>query len=257
MTYTTSFNCKMNATSLSSAARGRSRSRTSRGSQRKRSMVSYSRSLSSVSRRTGLTNVQRGWPYNRLQSTYFDPFPTQMSAILRYSDQIVLDADTATPARHQFRCTSIFDPDYTSTGHQPFGHDQYGQLYNHYIVDKAIITVRNASTGVNCILGCSLIPIASAEFNNNTCRERKGTTFMTLPNEGSMKVLQSTYNKNSVYTVAQDSDLTAQMGFNPAENYFWDIWLATNGAANPPACALTVDITYFVTFSEPKQLGGS
>lgn len=247
----------MNATSYSSAARGRSRSRSSRGNQRKRAMVSYSRSLSSVSRRTGVTGVQRGWPYNRLQSKYFDPFPARMSAILRYSDQIVLDPDTSTPARHHFRCTSIFDPDYTAVGHQPYGYDQYSQLFNHYIVDKAIITVRNASVGANCILGCSLLPTASAEFNNNTCRERKGTTYMTLPNEDSMKVLQSTYNKNSVFTTAQDGELTAAMGANPAENYFWDIWASTNGAANPPAVALSIDITYYVTFSEPVQLLGS
>ena len=239
--------------SFSSAARGRSRSRST-GKRSRSAMVSRS---PSVSRRTGLTSVQKGWPYNSLQGKYFDPFPAKMSAVLRYSDQIVLDANTSSPARHHFRGTSVYDPDYTGTGHQPYGFDQYSRLYNHYIVDKAIITIRNASMGVNCVVGISLVPTASSEFNNNTCRERKGTTFMTLPNEGSMKALTSTYNRKSIFTTAQDGDLTANVGANPQENYFFDCWCATNGATDPPAVALSVDITYFVTFSEPVQLDGS
>lgn len=245
----------MNAASSSSASRGRSRTRSS--SKRQRSMVSASRSRSSVSRGTGLTYVNKGWPYNSLQGKYFDPFPTKMSAVLRYSDQIKLDPDTSTPARHHFRATSVFDPDYTGVGHQPYGFDQYAVLFNHYIVDKAIITIRNANVGANCIVGISQLPEASAEFNNNTCRERKGTTFMTLPNDGQMKVLMSTYNKNAVFTSAQESDLTGNVVANPDENYFWDVWAVSNGFANPPGLTLTIDITYFVTFSEPKQLKGS
>jgi hypothetical protein len=151
----------------------------------------------------------------------------------------------------------VYDPDYTGTGHQPYGFDQYSRLYNHYIVDKAIITMRNASVGNNCVVGVSLLPTASSEFNNNTVRERKGTTFMTLPNEGSMKALTCTYNRKSIFTSAQDGDLTANVGANPDENYFFDCWCTANGGADPPKVAFSIDITYFVTFSEPVQLDGS
>jgi hypothetical protein len=48
---------------------------------------------------------------------------------------------------HHFRTTAVYDPDYTGTGHQPYGFDQHSRLYNHYIVDTAIITQRSASQG--------------------------------------------------------------------------------------------------------------
>ena len=235
--------------------RGRSRTR-SLGPKRPRP-VSSSRS---TSRFTGLTSINRGWPYNSLQGKYFDPFPAKMSAVLRYSQNIVLDpSGSGLPVRNFFNATSCYDPDATSmaTGHQPYGFDQYSLLFNHYIVDKALITVRNASQGANSIIGISLLPNLQTEMNADTCRERKGTTFMTLPNEGSQQVLKSTYNKTTVFTTAQDSDLTAPVTASPTENYYFDVWAANNGAANPSATALCIDITYYVTFSEPRQLSGS
>ena len=239
-------------------SRGRSATRSTSANKRSRA-ISRSTSSRSTSRNTGLTSVNRGWPYNSLQGKYFDPFPAKMSAVLRYSQNIKLDPSTISPVRNFFNATSCYDPDATAmaTGHQPYGFDQYSLLFNHYIVDKAIITVRNASVASNTVFGISLVPNTQAENDPNTVRERKGTTWMACPNEMSQQVLKSTYNKKAVFTSAQDSELTAPVTANPDENYYFDVWTVSNQSTNPPATTLAVDITYFVTFSEPKQLNGS
>lgn len=71
----------------------------------------------------------------------------------RYSTAIELDPATSTAADYYFRANSLFDPDHTSTGHQPMWHDQMALFYKKYVVIGSRISVRvyganTAHTGV-------------------------------------------------------------------------------------------------------------
>lgn len=39
------------------------------------------------------------------------------------------------PAIHEFRLNSLYDPDITYTGHQPYQYDQIRNMYSYYLVD--------------------------------------------------------------------------------------------------------------------------
>jgi len=68
-------------------------------------------------------------------------FPDVLRTKLQYCDVVQLAASAGSPGLYQFRMNSLFDPDYTSTGHQPQWFDQLSAVYSYYRVLKSKITV--------------------------------------------------------------------------------------------------------------------
>ena len=61
-----------------------------------------------------------------------DPFGNNFTTTLNYADSYAISP--AVVPVHVLRMNSIYDPDYTTTGHQPMGRDQLAELYNRYRV---------------------------------------------------------------------------------------------------------------------------
>nr|QKN88897.1 MAG: capsid protein [Cressdnaviricota sp.] len=64
------------------------------------------------------------------------PFGDRVIIPLRYSETILTTTTTSVPSFYGFNLNSVFDPNQTGTGHQPYGFDQYAALYNRYRVFK-------------------------------------------------------------------------------------------------------------------------
>lgn len=244
----------MSAITISaSRRRGRSvtRSSNSRSLSRRRTMVSASRSVG----RSARTQLYRTWP-GPSRPMYFDPFPQRLSCVLRYAQSVNLDAPAGLAAAHLFRANSIFDPDYSTTGHQPYGHDTYQSIYNHYVVDKAVITVSPNSVPSNSTLGISLTDDASVSLDYDQVKETKNTRFIPLNGASSPVTLNMTYNKNSFFLNNDDTSVGASFGANPVEGAFFQVWQTGNlPGNNPTALAVQVTITYYVSCWEMKDLG--
>lgn len=60
------------------------------------------------------------------------PFPSRQIVKMKYSD--VFTTNTGNGWNYNYNLNSIFDPNRTGTGHQPYGHDQLAVLYNRYRV---------------------------------------------------------------------------------------------------------------------------
>ncbi len=240
---------EMAALISASSMRGRSRSRSARG--RKRQMVSASRSLS----RSSQNNLMRTWPSRQSWSSGLaDPFPARTVALLRYSANISLDPTSVLAKRHAFRCNSIFDPDATGVGHQPYGHDQYQAIYKNYRVLSSTCTVTNASAGSNNIMGVTLRSTQSENADPELAREIKGTRYTCLASTQNPHKVQQTFRLRDF----PDHDgYGAEFGSNPTEAAYFHVWAAPNGAADPSELALAVDIVYIVEMFEPLLLGVS
>ena len=62
---------------------------------------------------------RKTWPNNKgLIPRYYDPFPPMQRAILRYVDDVNLNAGQAGVAYKLFRENSIYDPDATGVCHE-------------------------------------------------------------------------------------------------------------------------------------------
>jgi len=246
----------------SMVSRGRSRSRSDRGAKR-----GASRSVSVTSSRSnpggkwgkwgGDGYAKRGWSNPMSNSRFFDPFPRTMRAVLRYSEAVSIDASTTGPAHHIFRAGSIHDPNYTGVGHQPYGHDTYQNIYNHYRVIRSVCKITNGNVGANNVMGITLTDDVSVQLTYDTLREVKPTKFIPLVNTSDSHSLTMEYNAAQSFP-GQTQATTALFGNDPAEEMYFDIW--TQGCLstiNPSALAVTVCIEYYVEFSELKDLGGS
>lgn len=67
-------------------------------------------------------------------------FPARTTKRLRYSTNVSIGAAVGAVNTWVFRANDLFDPDFTSGGHQPMGFDQMMLSYNHFCVTKAKIT---------------------------------------------------------------------------------------------------------------------
>jgi hypothetical protein len=72
--------------------------------------------------------------------------PNRMRSLLSYADMKVFNPGTHF-VFHEYRLNSLFDPDYTSAGHQPTGFDQWMTLYQNYIVRRARVNITAMTHG--------------------------------------------------------------------------------------------------------------
>jgi len=76
-------------------------------------------------------------------------FPDKLQTTLRYHTNGLLQSASGSVAQYGFRWNSVFDPDFSLSGHQPLYHDIYGQLYDHYAVVSARARVTFLGRGSN------------------------------------------------------------------------------------------------------------
>jgi len=81
-------------------------------------------------------------------------FQSKTTRRLRYSTNFSLTAVSGVVSTYVFAANGLFDPDITSTGHQPMGFDQLMLSYNHYCVNrsKIMLTCKNTSSSATPVV---------------------------------------------------------------------------------------------------------
>lgn len=225
----------------------------------KRSKTSRSRAITRRSSKMPIYPKQKTWPYRTPGwGPMWDPFPNQATAIMRYSEVISLNPGIATPAAYLFRANSIFDPNFSGIGHQPYGHDTYSSIYNHYCVTSSVITVQS-TTSANGVFGVSVTDDTVVQADYDTIRETKGTAVATMLSGGSPPKIYQKYNRRAQFGDLQNVNAqSANFGANPAELSIFHLWAeGTDSGADPGVFKFMVTITYVVRMWELKDLGQS
>jgi len=196
--------------------RGRNVSRTPRSKGSK----SRSRSVRNApnSKMSLLSSYGRS-PYQLAR--LFNPFPAKHVAYLRYVAMYAFSTTAAAAAPQQFRCNSIFDVDYTGTGHQPYGHDQYAAIYNSYFVRK-----------------CTISAIPTVPFNGRTVivlsddAAISNTEDIAVELKDSTAVMQTQYQANQLkntfvfsrmYDNQDKAACSAKFGANPTQVAYFNL----------------------------------
>lgn len=105
------------------------------------------RLLRAIPRRGGQSAIIRRIPRSVFTKYRFTKMPHQGTrnpktyAKLVYVGNCSLNTSTATSAEHAFSLNSIYDPDVSGAGHQPYMHDTLATMWKHYIVDYAKVEV--------------------------------------------------------------------------------------------------------------------
>jgi len=192
-------------------------------------------------------------------------FAREQIRTLSYSDSFTMSNTAGILSEYQFRANSLFDPNLSGTGHQPFGFDQIAQFYNHYDVLSSYIKVtvvspigQNPSGAV--AVGAYLSDDASAYADWSTYSEAKrGTMRIIAPFFAGKSIIKSSFNKKKFYSKSVDNGATtALVTNNPAEEVVYHIWQQPlDKTSNTYAFQYTVLQTFKVRFFEPKDIVAS
>lgn len=189
-------------------------------------------------------------------------FPVKITKWLRYSTSISLTATAGAVATYVFRANDLFDPDFTSTGHQPMGFDQLMLWYNHFCVlrSRIRIVVRNAgfTTGTIAIRqDASSTPITVID----RIIEDGGLVYAMIGYKGdSIGVTQLSMEMNiaklqglSPSAITADPTLRGDVATSPTELSYFHIQLWDTLAATP-VVQVEVVLEQQATFLEPRDV---
>lgn len=164
---------------------------------------------------------------------------------------------------YQYRGNSGFDPNYTGTGLQPNGFDQWAQFYNTYVVlGSEIIVEYLAGTAAACEL--VVVPAFNTASPANT-KEAAGWRYA--------KTIIASYTGNGVYRkitsqmataqicgvpeeeVVYDTDFSASVSANPANlnTWYWDICLQNINNSVTLSDVMRVTLILDIKFMAPVQ----
>lgn len=188
---------------------------------------------------------------------------------MRYIDYIGLNASDTTGAIQVYRANSIFDPDSTGTGHQPYGRDTWATMFNHYTVLNSKVQVQGMNANTTAQYGSPNITWLSLDdqalsapvAGGGWARAEAGNVAYTLTDNGNVGrnpiVLKKSFSAKDFFTKKDSEDnsqLGAAMGSNPAEAAFFNLAVCSLDGGDPASMIFLVTIDYDVLLSEPLQL---
>jgi hypothetical protein len=126
---------------------------------------------------------------------------------MRYCDTVPITSTSGSLAKYIFRINSLFDPDYTGTGHQPLYRDTYAAIYELYAVVSANVKVT--------IVNMADVPVhCGTVFEDDTSASTVATTLMEQSN-GVHRLLPALSGSLSSVTFNMKWDCQKMLGLNP------------------------------------------
>lgn len=195
-------------------------------------------------------------------------FPASKIVKLRYvSDSFTINPSLSGVATHVFRANSIQDPDFTGVGHQPYGHDTWQTLYNHYTVIGSKITVRLQTSSGNAansfaLAGLGLRDDSTATTTLGLAVESGRCSFRYLGTDDAkngMIRMTKGYSCKKWFGKTYNASGTqrAAFGNNPSEEVFYHVSVESAAGDDLGAVYGQAVIEYICLLQEPKDLGQS
>lgn len=191
--------------------------------------------------------------------------PLQRMAKLRYVEQNTQTSTTGGLQTWVWSANGLYDPNISSTGHQPMGFDQWANLFNHYVVLGSKITIRVSQRDGSSnpfYYGVILTDDSSAPYStySSYIEAKKGTFRYSAQGQQKPVTVMSKYSAKKFYNITDVKDNLDRIGApvtaNPDDQGYFTTWIQTTNATTQAVEALVV-IDYIVMFSEPKDLNAS
>lgn len=174
-------------------------------------------------------------------------FPDTLRTSLSYTDTFSIKS-TAFQTIYSFRGNSCYDPDFSSTGHQPAYFDTYSEVYSRYKVYGSSINVAfaNSTNDLSLLaiipnsvnLGVGSAPSAMLDLPRARWRTVGAANIMTSS-------LSHSASTNEVLGLTsrqiEDDDYSAVTSSNPAQLWYWNLYATKVDTTN-----LNVDIVVVV-----------
>ena len=219
-------------------------------------------------RATPYKRVTRRLPSN-IQGTLI---PDRTYVTLKYNEDLsIVVPPGGIMANYLFRCNSIFDPNYTGTGHQPLGHDQYANFYKKYVVMGATITATfkaldnseltnpdgsNYTVGITTIQAPAGVIVVPSDFQENN-----RTTYSNVCAQSPYTMVSKNFNSSEFFGLTKILDnekYGADFGANPEQVAYWQLGIYQPSAPTTSGrMYVNVAIKYTLALRERVNVGGS
>lgn len=190
--------------------------------------------------------------------------PQTMITQHRYVEQVTLTAEGVsglTGNEVAFRLNSLYDPNFSLVGHQPYGYDQMGQLYQKYCVYKVHMQVRVQNQTSNQPECC----INVRPFNNGAYTltnkkpweemERPGNVVITC--NGELKTWDQTIYIADIEGVPRskvfdEDNFSAVVGNSPTRSPYFSVACGSSSGSTPSDITITVAFVFHTVWSSPN-----
>lgn len=189
--------------------------------------------------------------------------PDRVMARLKYVDQGTLDTSSTGYATWVYRLGSIFDPDYTGTGHQPTGYDQWDTFYSFYRVHSARVKVCVLSNGTtkSHFIACGPSSDVNGYIYLDELAEEPRTKFGQAIYSGLPFTYEDNFDLKALHGVTKeqfgDDRFGAAFGANPSDAYYFKIFGKTSDSSAASSASFAIEIEYFVEMYDRSDLAPS
>lgn len=183
-------------------------------------------------------------------------FPQKMKVKMDYQDDF--STNLASFESQSFRGNSIFDPDSTGVGHQPYLHDTWALIYSKYKVTGCKIWVTavidentNAGRAESMILSLGAFKLITDTPTTIFKAQELPNTKTIYYSAGTAKTVSMfKSSKQMLPTGHDDLQSAAFFGANPSVTWFFNIVGDTHSGTGVPK-TWHVKLRYFVELSSP------
>lgn len=190
-------------------------------------------------------------------------FPKQLTMSHTYCD--VLQKATGAAgviSAYQFRCNGMFDPDITSTGHQPYYFDQLTAVYNHFTVIGSRMKLRivKSDTGSTPVtVGIFVNDDASVVPSLTGCLEHPSSVHTTVALQDPIATLTKSWSAKKTFggSVLSNDNLQGSSSADPTEQSVYSIFVDSSAGATATTVTLDVTIEYIAVWDELKDIASS
>lgn len=202
-----------------------------------------------------------------LVNRVLQPFAQRYISRMKYAEQINQVGTTLGGlTQFNYNLNSIFDPNRTGGGHQPYGHDTMATLYNRYRVIKCSYAISALGTGGTDGDAYSIIAALPANeqvtLNGGVAeaQENPRCKFITQAPNAALKVLRGTVSLPSLVgrTKSQymaDDRYQATYGSSPNELAILNIYTGLlNGGSQTLTAKIGIVLDYTVESFDVKNL---
>ena len=187
---------------------------------------------------------------------------------LRYTDMVTINGGSSgNPAAYYYSANGVYDPDVTSTGHQPRYLDEWLAIYDHYTVVGSKIKVTAVPSGTMNVTpgmwGIFLDDNTTLSYHNaqdiiEGDKRKDNYRFfgpLEVHTNGKSPKLTCTFSSKSVFgkNPVGCEELRGSASANPAEQSYFAIWAAGVAGGDPALYAFLVDIEYIMVLTERKN----
>lgn len=190
-------------------------------------------------------------------------FPREKNVRLKYSDYISMLGGTGSMGKYYYGANTLYDPDITTTGHQPYCWDQWIALYNHAYVRSSVIKITGYNTGGTiAVIGVYLSDDSTVYSDWTTFSESNRGTMKVMPyqtNQEKPAVVTAKFNHSSFFKGRPNggAEFLNTVSANNSELAVYSIYLQDSQRAGDAGFKGIIEVVYDVVFTEPKDLAAS